>query len=53
VLSALVQRGIGSYRLPPFIKDRAPSGRLRWRVLAIDVTGREIRGSAWRRLGIE
>lgn len=53
VLSALVQRGIGSYRLPPFIKDRAPGGQLRWRVVAIDVTGREVRGSAWRRLTVE
>lgn len=53
VLSALVQRGIGSYRLPPFMKERAPSGRLRWRVLAIDVTGREIRASGWRHLGVE
>jgi len=53
VLSALVQRGIGTYRLPPFIRDRAPGGQLRWRVMAIDVTGREIRGSAWRRLAVE
>jgi len=53
VLSALVQRGIGTYRLPPFVKDRAPGGQLRWRVMAIDVTGREIRGSAWRRLAVE
>ena len=53
VLSALVQRGIGTYRLPPFVKDRAAGGQLRWRVMAIDVTGREIRSSAWRQLRVE
>jgi hypothetical protein len=53
VFSALARRGIGAYRLPPMLKDRAPDGQIRWRVVAIDVTGREIRTSAWRRLRIE
>jgi hypothetical protein len=53
VLSALVPRGIGAYRLPPFMKDRAPDGALHWRVVAIDAAGREIRVSAWRTLRLD
>jgi hypothetical protein len=53
VLAAIVPRGIAAYRLPPFLKDRAPGGDVRWRVVAIDVVGREIRSSEWRRLRIE
>jgi hypothetical protein len=53
VLSALVQRGIATYRLPPFLKDRSPDGTFRWRVVAIDVVGRDIRSSEWRRLRLE
>jgi hypothetical protein len=53
VFSALVPRGIGAYGLPPMVKERVPDGQVRWRVVAIDVTGREIRTSAWRRLRVE
>lgn len=53
VISALVQRGIGAYRLPPFVKDRSPGGQVRWRVVAVDVTGRDLQASAWRGLRVE
>ncbi len=53
VLSALVPNGVSAYRVPPFLKDRAPGGQLRWRVVAVDLTGRDIRSSAWRRLRVE
>lgn len=53
VLAALVQRGIGAYRVPPFVKDRAPGGEVRWRVVAVDVAGREVQASAWRRMRVE
>ncbi|MCC7177729.1 MAG: hypothetical protein IT177_04990 [Acidobacteria bacterium] len=53
LLSALVQRGVSAYRAPPFLKERAPGGQVRWRVVAIDVTGRELRSSVWRRLRVE
>ncbi len=52
-LSAIVPRGIGAYRLPPLVKDRVARGRLRWRVVAVDATGRDVRTSAWRHLTIE
>ncbi len=52
-LSALVQRGIGAYRLPPLVKDRVPDGQVRWRVVAVDATGRDLQSSAWRRLNVE
>ncbi len=53
VFSALVPRGIGAYRLPPVLRERAPDGDIRWRVVAVDAAGREIRNSAWRRLRLE
>lgn len=53
VLSAVVPRGLGAYRVPPFVKDRATGGSVRWRVVAVDATGRDVRTSAWRRLGLE
>ena len=53
VFSALVPRGIGAYRLPPVLSERAPDGDIRWRVVAVDAAGRDIRTSAWRRLRLE
>lgn len=53
VFSALVQQGIGAYRLPPFVKDRVIDGTVRWRVVAIDVSGRDVRSSPWRHLRLE
>jgi hypothetical protein len=52
VLSALVPHGVAAYRLPPFLKERAGTGEIRWRVVALDVAGRELRASAWRRLSM-
>ncbi|MGD9906809.1 MAG: hypothetical protein AB7U83_25365 [Vicinamibacterales bacterium] len=53
VLSALVPRGIGAYRLPPVLADRVPDGAVRWRVVAIDAAGHELRASPGRRLRLE
>ena len=50
VLSALVPSGIGSYRAPPWVTERLTKGPLRWRVVALDIQGKEARASAWRTL---
>jgi hypothetical protein len=52
VLSALLQAGVGAYRAPAWLKDKAPDGRLRWRVIAIDIAGDELAKSDWRILQI-
>jgi hypothetical protein len=48
--SAIVARGIGSYRAPPWIAERAGGRAVRWRVVALDARGRERGSSEWRRL---
>ncbi|MBL0169916.1 MAG: hypothetical protein IPP90_04155 [Gemmatimonadaceae bacterium] len=48
VLSALVPRGTTLYEAPTLVWQRANSGRLRWRVTALDGVGRAIRQSGWR-----
>jgi hypothetical protein len=48
VLDALVQSGSGVYRAPSWLKDRLPTGALRWRVVGIDRQGRDVGASAWR-----
>lgn len=50
--AAFVQQGIGSYHAPDWLVDRAPSARLRWRVQAIGLEGREIAATQWRELSI-
>jgi hypothetical protein len=50
VLSALLQAGAGAYRAPAWLKDKATEGRLRWRVIAIDIAGDELAKSDWRTL---
>jgi hypothetical protein len=52
VLSALVERGVGAYRAPPWLRDLTSDGRLRWRVVAISAPGNEIRVTPWRRLDL-
>jgi hypothetical protein len=48
LFSALVDAGSRRYRLPPWVRDRAPVARaLRWRVVAIDSGGSETGGSDW------
>jgi hypothetical protein len=39
ILSAVLPAGARSYRLPPWLKDRAPDGQVRWRVSALDAGG--------------
>ncbi|MGE3704737.1 MAG: hypothetical protein AB7I13_05660 [Vicinamibacterales bacterium] len=53
VLSAVVPRGIGAYRPPPFLKDRMTGGPSRWRVVGVDAAGRDLRTSEWRHVTVE
>ncbi len=48
VLSALLQPGVGSYRAPTWLKERSAGGNLRWRLSALNFSGRVVRKSDWR-----
>jgi hypothetical protein len=50
VLSGLVPAGVAIYRAPPWVQHRVAGGALRWRVAALDSSGKEIGVSAWRTL---
>jgi hypothetical protein len=50
VLAALLPNVVAAYRLPPWLAQRVSDGRLRWRVVALDLTGHEVSRSEWRRL---
>ncbi len=53
VLSALLKPGEGVYSAPPWLKDKAQSDDLRWRIRALDSGGREIEKSKWRKLKLD
>ncbi|HLG54342.1 MAG TPA: hypothetical protein VI485_03360 [Vicinamibacterales bacterium] len=53
ILSALVESGVVTYRAPEWFRAKVPDGRVRWRVVALDAIGNEIRVSAWRALTTE
>jgi hypothetical protein len=42
-----------SYTAPPFLREKSAGGQIRWRVVALDVDGRPIRETGWRRLRLE
>ncbi|MCI0486795.1 MAG: hypothetical protein L0229_09365 [Blastocatellia bacterium] len=50
VLSALLPSGIGTYRAPSWLKDKAGDRSLRWRVVALDQVGITIAETPWRTL---
>ena len=50
VFSAVLQQGLGSYRAPSFLREKA-AGKLRWRVVAMGPDGRVTASSAWREAG--
>jgi hypothetical protein len=45
---AFVNAAATSYTLPPFVKDKANGGDMRWRVVAIDAAGSNIGQTEWR-----
>jgi hypothetical protein len=48
VAAAMLQRGEGSYLLPPWVAEKAKPGPLRWRVLALDPDGEKLSATDWR-----
>ena len=50
ILAAVLPSGTLVYRSPPWLAEKAPSGAARWRVLALDLSGDEVRHSDWRSL---
>lgn len=50
VLSALLPRGITTYRAPSWLRDRTNTGGLRWRVVALNEMGQPLAESDWRNL---
>ena len=50
VLSALLPAGSGGYHAPPWLKTQAGNKPLRWRVLALDQTGKTLTETAWQGL---
>lgn len=53
VVSALLQQGTTGYRAPPWLSEKAPNGRLRWRVHAVSVKREEVRSTEWRKLTVK
>ena len=52
VHTAIVARGLGTYRAPPWLAERSGERPLRWRVVAIDARDRELDASEWRVLRV-
>jgi hypothetical protein len=48
--AAFVSSGTTVYIVPPFVREKAASRELRWRVAVLDATGRTIKASEWRRI---
>lgn len=46
--AAMVQPGVGVYQAPPMVRQQAAGKPLRWRVVALDFDGQEMRRSRWR-----
>lgn len=48
VASALLPAHLGTYSLPPWVRERAAAGPLRWRVEALDLDGEQVAATEWR-----
>lgn len=54
VLSALLQPVVGTYRCPPWLREKASGLRiLRWRVVALGPEGEELEATPWRTIRLE
>ena len=50
LLSALIPPGVGTYRLPPWLKEKAAGAIVRWRVVELDASGASNTETPWRSL---
>lgn len=50
LVAAVVPRGPGLYRAPAWLLEKAAGKGMRWRVIALDLVGREVSRTEWRRL---
>ena len=50
ILSALLPAGSGAYHAPPWLKIKAGNVPLRWRVLALDQSGKTLTETSWQNL---
>jgi hypothetical protein len=50
MLSAYLPLGINTYHTPPWLKDKVGNLPLRWRIIALDPTGKPLTETAWQGL---
>lgn len=50
MLSAMLPVGSGTYHAPPWLKTKAGNKPLRWRVSALDASGKSLTESSWQEL---
>ena len=50
LLAAVLPAGVGGYRAPPWLAERAAGGLVRWRVVGLDLRGNRVAGAGWRTL---
>jgi hypothetical protein len=52
ILSAVLPSGVGTYHAPSWLKEKSGDGFLRWRIVALNQSGAEMRATEWRHLRI-
>jgi hypothetical protein len=50
MLAALLPSGVGAYRAPAWLKDKTGNKLLRWRVRALDQSGKPLTETPWHNL---
>jgi hypothetical protein len=52
LLAAIVPRGPGLYRAPSWLREKAANGSIRWRVVALDLLGRDVTRTSWQNASV-
>jgi hypothetical protein len=53
VLEAMLQPGVGAYRAPTWLREKAPGGILKWRVVALGPAGETVAETSWREVSLK